>query len=56
VHRDIHQVMVAVIGVAAGIAWVFLFFGSPSLVRSQRWLAILGWCIAVGALLFSGSP
>ena len=46
----------AVIGVAAFIAWVFLFFGSPFLVRSQRWVAILGWCIAVGALLFSGSP
>jgi hypothetical protein len=33
-------------------AWLFLLFGSPFLVRSQKWLAILGWCIAVGAFLF----
>ena len=46
----------AVVGIAAGVAWVFLFFGTPFLVRSQRWLAILGWCIAVAALFFSGSP
>ena len=32
-------------------AWIFLFLGSPFLVRSQRWLAVLGWCIAVGPLL-----
>jgi hypothetical protein len=41
------------VGVAASVAWAFLFFGSPFLVPSQRWLAVLGWCIAVGALFFS---
>ena len=34
------------------VAWVFLFFGSPFLVRSQGWLAILGWLISVGVMLF----
>jgi hypothetical protein len=34
------------------IATLFLFLGSPFLVRSQGWLAILGWCIAVSAFLF----
>ena len=34
------------------IAWLFLFLGSPFLVRTQRWLAVLGWCIAVAVLLF----
>lgn len=42
----------SVLGMAVFIPWVFLFFGSPFLVRSQRWLAVLGWCIAVSALLF----
>jgi hypothetical protein len=46
----------ATIGIAAFVAWVFLILGSPFLVRSQRWLAILGWCIAVATLLLSGSP
>src|SRR6266571_4235167 len=46
----------AVMGIAAFVAWVFLFLGSPFFVRSQRWLAILGWCISVAALFFSGSP
>lgn len=44
-----------VIGIAGFVAWVFLFLGSPFLVRSQGWLAILGWCIAVLALFFSGT-
>ena len=43
----------ALVAALAGVAWVFLFFGSPFLVRSQRWLAIIGWCIAVAAILFS---
>lgn len=42
-----------VVGILAFVAWVFLFFGSPFLVRSQRWLAIFGWFIAVAALIFS---
>jgi hypothetical protein len=33
-------------------ACLFLLLGSPFLVRSQRWLAILGWCIAASAFLF----
>ena len=44
------------LGIAAFVAWAFLFLGSPFLVRSQRWLAILGWCTAVAAILSSGSP
>jgi hypothetical protein len=44
----------AATAVASGIAWVFLFLGSPFLVRSQRWLAIVGWGLAAVALL-SGS-
>jgi len=44
-----------VVGILAFVAWVFLFFGSPFLVSSQRWLAILGWSMAVGAILFSAS-
>jgi hypothetical protein len=34
-------------------AWIFLFLGSPFLVSSQRWLAIIGWSIAAATLLFS---
>jgi hypothetical protein len=45
-----------VMGIATFVAWVFLFLGSPFLVRSQRWLAVLGWCISVAALFFSSSP
>ena len=40
-----------VVGILAFVAWVFLFFGSPFLVRSHRWLAILGWFIAATAIL-----
>jgi hypothetical protein len=39
------------VGICASVAWAFLCFGSPFLVSTQRWLAILGWCIAVGAVL-----
>jgi hypothetical protein len=41
----------AMVAVLAGVAWVFLLFGSPFLVPTQRWLAIVGWCIAVAAIL-----
>ena len=41
-----------VVGMLASVFWVFLFFGSPFLVSSQRWLAILGWAIAASAILF----
>jgi len=43
------------IGIAAFIAWAFLFYASPFLISSHRRLAITGWCIAVAALLLSGS-
>jgi len=36
---------------AVGVAIIFLFFGSPFLVRSQGGLAILGWLIAAAAVL-----
>lgn len=42
------------IHIAVPVAWVFLFFGSPFLVPSQRGLAVLGWCIAVAALVLAG--
>jgi len=42
----------APLSVLVFVAWLFLFLGSPFLVRSQKWLAILGWCIAAGVLLF----
>jgi hypothetical protein len=35
------------------VAWAFLFFGSPFLWRSHRWLAISGSGIAVGMILLS---
>lgn len=41
------------LGVLAFVAWLFLFFGSPFLVRTHRWLAILGWGIAVAVIIFS---
>ncbi len=41
-----------VVGALVFVAWIFLFFGSPFLVSSQRWLAILGWSIAASAILF----
>jgi len=44
------SVLVAILAFAA---FVFLFFGSPFLVRSQRWLAIIGWLIAVVSILLS---
>jgi hypothetical protein len=37
---------------AVFVAWAFLFFGAPFLVRSHGWLAILGWCIAASVFLF----
>jgi hypothetical protein len=43
----------ALAAVLSGVALVFLFFGSPFLVRSQGWLAIVCWCIAVATVLFS---
>ena len=39
--------------VVSGVSLVFLFFGSPFLVRSQGWFAIIGWCIAFATILFS---
>lgn len=44
-----------VIGIAAFVAWAFLFFASPFLFSSHRRLVISGWCIAVVALLLTGS-
>jgi hypothetical protein len=41
-----------VVGLLAFAFWVFLFFVSPFLVSTQRWLAILGWSIAASAILF----
>jgi hypothetical protein len=43
------------IGIAAFIAWAFLFYASPFLISTHRRLAIIGWCIAVVALLLTGS-
>ena len=40
------------VGIVAFAAWMFLFVGSLFLVKSHRWLAILGWGIAVTAVLF----
>ena len=39
------------IDLVVGIALAFLFFGSPFLARSQGALAILGWLIAVAAII-----
>ncbi|HVR35606.1 MAG TPA: hypothetical protein VMS21_07110 [Methylomirabilota bacterium] len=44
-----------VIGVFAGIACLFLLFGSPFLVRSHGGLAIAGWCIGAAALCISSA-
>ena len=33
------------------VAWLFLFLGSPFLVRRHGWLAIVGWAIGVSGLL-----
>jgi len=41
-----------VLAILVFAAWAFLFLGSPFLVRSHGRLAILGWGVAVGALLF----
>ena len=43
------------IGIAAFIAWAFLFFAGPFFISSHRRLAIIGWCIAVVSLLLTGS-
>ena len=45
--------MSAVAAVLSGIALVFLFLGSPFLVRSQGWLAVVGWVIGAATILFS---
>ena len=42
-----------IVGIAASAAWAFLFLGSPFLVRSQGWLAILGWCVGVATLFLA---
>ena len=44
-----------VIGIAAFIAWAFLFYAGLFFLGSHRRLAIIGWCIAVAALLLAGS-
>jgi hypothetical protein len=33
-------------------AWLFLFLGSPFLIRSQKGLALAGWCLAAITFLF----
>ena len=43
------------IGIAAFIAWAFLFFAGPFFISSHRRLAIIGWCVAVVAVLLTGS-
>ncbi len=43
------------IGIAAFIAWAFLFYAGLFFIGSHRRLAIVGWCIAVAALLLAGS-
>jgi hypothetical protein len=40
--------------IPAAIFWMFLFFGSPFLITTQRRLALAGWAIAVA--VFLGSP
>ena len=39
------------IDLTAGVAIIFLLFGSPFLVRSHGGLAILGWIIGAAAIL-----
>gem|GEM_PF-6468857 len=51
--KDFDSGAFLVFGVVLFSAWIFLFFGSSFLIRSHRWLAILGWCLAVGTLLFA---
>jgi hypothetical protein len=36
------------------VAFLFLLFGAPFLVRRHGWLAIAGWAIGAAALLSSG--
>jgi hypothetical protein len=50
-----HTIASGLLGILTVTAWVFLFFGSPFLLRHQRRLAFSGWCMAVGALLYSAS-
>ena len=40
------------VDIPVGVAWVFLFLVSPFLVASQGKLAIAGWCLGFGALIW----
>lgn len=40
-------------GMLTVAALLFLLFGSPFLVRSQRWLAIVGWFVAAASILLA---
>jgi membrane protein YdbS with pleckstrin-like domain len=41
-----------VLGILICLAWLFLLIVSPFFLKSLRWIALLGWIIAFGGLLF----
>ena len=41
-----------IVGVAYMAAWLFLLIGSPFFLRSLRGVALAGWMIAFGILVF----
>jgi hypothetical protein len=46
-----HSGVVGIFGVLSGISMIFLLFGSPFLISSQRLLAVIGWIIGAAAFL-----
>ena len=47
------QVQAVVFGVSFALAWLFLLIVSPFFLRSLRGVAVAGWIIAFGILVFS---
>ena len=51
--RNVSSGFFIVFEAAVSLAWVFLFLGSPFLVKNHKWLAIFGWGLSFGALYFA---
>ncbi len=41
------------LGIFISLAWLFLFIISPFFLKSLHWVALVGWIIAFGLLLFA---
>ncbi len=47
------EALAMVLGIFIMLAWLFLLIVSPFFLKSLRWVALAGWIIAFGMLLFA---